>query len=73
MKVLILSTNDILGGAARAAYRLYKGLQSQSLESTMLVQIKVSDDTSVIGPRGKVGRAFNRLRFYLDNFPFMLY
>ncbi|WP_300608457.1 hypothetical protein [Methanohalophilus sp.] len=40
MKPLLLNTSDIQGGAARAAYRLHKGLQQINIDSKMLVQQK---------------------------------
>jgi len=43
MKILIVNTSDIEGGAARAAYRLHKSLLSLHVESQMLVQNKVND------------------------------
>ena len=32
MKILIVNTSDIQGGAARAAYRLHKALLSQNID-----------------------------------------
>jgi glycosyltransferase involved in cell wall biosynthesis len=48
MNVLLLSTSDIDGGAARAAYRLQQGLVSIGVNSTMLVRAKFSSDQTVI-------------------------
>jgi glycosyltransferase involved in cell wall biosynthesis len=48
MNVLHLSTSDIEGGAARAAYRLHQGLQSVGVDSQMLVRAKSSADRTVI-------------------------
>ncbi len=48
MKVLHLSTSDLEGGAARAAYRLHRGLQSMGVTSQMLVRAKSSTDKTVI-------------------------
>ena len=48
MKILIVNTFDIEGGAARAAYRLHKSLQNFNIDSTMLVQKKFSNDNTVI-------------------------
>ncbi|NET38833.1 MAG: glycosyltransferase, partial [Cyanothece sp. SIO1E1] len=48
MKPLIISTSDLDGGAARAAYRLHKGLHLQGISSRMLVRSKLSKDKSVI-------------------------
>jgi glycosyltransferase involved in cell wall biosynthesis len=47
MKIVHINKNDILGGAARAAYRLHKGLQRAGHESTMFVISRQSDDRSV--------------------------
>ena len=47
MKILIVNSYDIYGGAARAAYRLHKGLQNFGIDSKMLVQKKFSDDDTV--------------------------
>ena len=54
MKILIVNTSDIEGGAARAAYRLHKALRSQGVDSQMLVQNKSSDDYTVIVETDKV-------------------
>ncbi len=48
MKILHLSTSDIEGGAARAAYRLHQGLQNLGEISHMLVRAKSSVDRTVI-------------------------
>lgn len=47
MKILIVNSYDIYGGAARAAYRLHKGLQQFGIDSTLVVQKKFSKDESV--------------------------
>ncbi|MDJ0732792.1 MAG: glycosyltransferase family 4 protein [Nostocaceae cyanobacterium] len=51
MKILHLSTSDIEGGAARAAYRLHKGLQNLGETSQMLVRAKSSVDKTVIAQK----------------------
>lgn len=74
MKVLLLSTFDIEGGAAIATYRLHKGLVRGGINSLMLVQRKKSDDFTVIGARSKLEVAIAYLRPYLDGlFKFLLY
>lgn len=73
MKPLILNTSDIEGGAARAAYRLHKGLQSIDLDSQMLVQTKSSDDHTVIGPQTKIQKVFGMIRPTLDSLFVQLY
>ncbi|MGW8247533.1 MAG: glycosyltransferase family 4 protein [Acidiferrobacterales bacterium] len=43
-----INTNDISGGAARAAYRLHKSMVAQGLDSQMYVKHKKSDDETVL-------------------------
>ena len=50
MKILIVSHSDISGGAAKAAYRLHKGLMNSSIDSQMIVSRKNTDDFTVLGP-----------------------
>lgn len=47
IKVLHLSTYDINGGAARAAYRQHKALEKAGINSQMLVRFKNSNDENV--------------------------
>lgn len=47
MKIRHVSTNDINGGAARAAYRLHLGLKSLNLDSSMVVLNKSSIDKNI--------------------------
>lgn len=48
MKIAIVSTDDIYGGAAIAAYRLHQALLDAGAESTMVVKNKRSNDPSVV-------------------------
>jgi glycosyltransferase involved in cell wall biosynthesis len=48
MKIVHINKNDLSGGAARAAYRLHKGLQRVGHESVMVVESQTSDDPSVL-------------------------
>jgi glycosyltransferase involved in cell wall biosynthesis len=48
MRIVHLSKNDVQGGAARAAYRLYKGLQEIGHDSSMLVASRITDDRNVM-------------------------
>ena len=73
MKALLLNTFDIYGGAARAAYRLHRGLITAGVASRMLVQRKSSDDETVLGPESKTEKALNMLRPHLDSLPVQLY
>jgi glycosyltransferase involved in cell wall biosynthesis len=47
MKVLHLNTDDVKGGAARAAYRLHRGLLGLGCDSRMLVLHRHGDDATV--------------------------
>jgi len=67
MKSLLINTSDISGGAARAAYRIHKGMQEIGISSKMLVQSKTSDDKSVIGPGNKLKRGLALLRPTFDS------
>lgn len=73
MKVAILNTTDIEGGAARCAYRLHKGLQNISVDSTYLVQNKFSTDEDVLTNRKKLSKLFAVLRPQLDIVPIRFY
>ena len=48
MKILLINTNDISGGAARAAYRLHTGLLKSGVDSTYLVKNKNTNTEKVI-------------------------
>jgi glycosyltransferase involved in cell wall biosynthesis len=73
MRPLLISTSDIAGGAARAAYRLHRGLRTIGIESTMLVQEKYSDLQTVQGPETDLKRFLVLLRRLLDKVPLRLY
>ncbi|ADN02512.1 glycosyl transferase, group 1 [Spirochaeta thermophila DSM 6192] len=73
MRILHINTNDIFGGAARAAYRLHKGLQKVGVESWMLVQRKMGDDLSVLGPRTRWEKGVSLLRPFIDQLPVRRY
>ncbi|MDP3587813.1 MAG: glycosyltransferase family 4 protein [Sulfuricurvum sp.] len=73
MKILIVNTLDIEGGAARAAYRLHKSLLAQGVDSQMLVQSKSSDDYTVTAETDKFNKMLNKLRPFLDSIPIRSY
>jgi glycosyltransferase involved in cell wall biosynthesis len=73
MKILIVNTSDINGGAARAAYRLHNALLAEDVDSQMLVMNKSSDDYTVVGPISKVEKVMTKLRPTLDSLPIRLY
>jgi glycosyltransferase involved in cell wall biosynthesis len=73
LNILVVNTSDIYGGASRAAYRLHKSLLAFGGDSKMLVQIKYSDDCTVIGPSTKVKRSVAKLRPTFDLTPVLYY
>jgi glycosyltransferase involved in cell wall biosynthesis len=73
LKVLLLSTCDIRGGAARAAYRLHQGLRSLSIDSRMFVQEKSSDDWTVIAPQSRIQMGIAKTRATIDSLPLRFY
>lgn len=70
---LLISSSDIDGGAARAAYRLHRGLKNIGVDSQMLVQNKQSDDYTVICPVSKLSKGIGKLKPTLDSLPLQLY
>jgi glycosyltransferase involved in cell wall biosynthesis len=72
MRVSLVSTSDIEGGAARAAYRLHKGLRATGVDSYMLVQDKIGSDPCVLGPKRKIDKGLSSLRPTLDLLPLYL-
>ena len=73
MKILLLNTSAITGGASKAAYRLLKGLQRNDVQVQMLVQSKIIDDYSIIGPEVKWQKAFSKIRPIIDSIPVKFY
>lgn len=73
MKILIVNTLDIRGGAARAAYRLHKALLDQNINSQMLVQKKASDDLTVLVRDNWIIRILNYSRLLFDQLPAWFY
>jgi glycosyltransferase involved in cell wall biosynthesis len=62
MKVIHISTSDIAGGAARAAYRLHRSLLQIDIDSSMQVASKSSGDPRVKCHSSKVGRMMTEAR-----------
>lgn len=73
IRVLHLSTSDLEGGAARAAYRLHKGLRETGIDSRMLVKNKKSSDENVYTLRSNKIKNFFIYRldylFWLNRYP----
>ena len=51
MKILIVSTHDVIGGAARAAFRLHEALNAAGMDCRMRVVYKGSDAPTVEAKR----------------------
>jgi len=66
VRITHINTYDMVGGAARAAYRLHAGLRELGQDSRMLVQQKDSSDDNVIrfqprmDPLGRLRRKLRR-------------
>jgi len=73
MRIVMVSTFDLAGGASRSAYRLHQGLQHIGIDSRMLVQRKDSQDPTVMGPNGKMNKWLSLVRPDLDAVPFKFY
>jgi glycosyltransferase involved in cell wall biosynthesis len=54
MKVLHLSTFDTVGGAARAAYRIHQAMLKIKIDSHLIVQHKLSRDSTVTAAESKL-------------------
>lgn len=67
MRILILSTHDIRGGAAIVAYRLAKDFESKGHEVCLYVQDKKSQDDFVV--KSKADNLVSRVRKIADYFP----
>jgi glycosyltransferase involved in cell wall biosynthesis len=64
--VLHLSTYDIAGGAARAAYRIHRSLLGAGVESNMIVRNRRSTDPRVHPVGQSFGRAYSMMLRPLD-------
>ncbi|HAD82858.1 MAG: hypothetical protein A2273_07380 [Candidatus Edwardsbacteria bacterium RifOxyA12_full_54_48] len=73
MKILSVSFSDLKGGAAKAAYRLHRGLLSAGQDSLMLAGQKSSDDPQVAAPRSKIGKVWSLTGPVIDLLPTRLY
>ncbi|MBQ0725147.1 MAG: glycosyltransferase family 4 protein [Cycloclasticus sp.] len=73
MKVLLVNSSDINGGAARAAYRLHQALLNSGVDSQMFVDTKLSDDHRVIGQDSNIKKGIALLRRMLDRLPISFY
>jgi len=61
-RIEILSNSDSVGGASRAAYRLYRALRTSAPDTRMTVADKRTDDWGVHGPANVLEKAKRYLR-----------
>lgn len=66
MRIVHISTTDISGGAAIAAYRLHQGLLGQGFNSRFLVHRKISKDKTVINLKTKSHKLFKYTSLIVD-------
>ena len=67
MKILFLNTSDISGGAARACYRIFKGVQKiEGSDVKLLVKNKTSDDFSVMTEKRMFRKILGQVKSILD-------
>lgn len=62
MKADTISTMDLTGGAARAAYRIHRALCGRGVESRMLVNHATAGDWTVEGPQSNVAKVLSKVR-----------
>jgi glycosyltransferase involved in cell wall biosynthesis len=65
LKILHISHNDSIGGAARLAYALHCGLINNNIDSKMLVVKKLTDDNNAQGATNNLAKAIRIIRPYL--------
>lgn len=68
MKVMHFGYSDSQGGAAKAAYRIHKGLIKLGADSQMVVSRKFTGDPSVSTPPGLINKFWKRLTPFADSF-----
>jgi len=62
VKILQVNYSDIIGGAARAAYRIHHALRDSGADSRMLVNIATAGDWTVEGPKSESAKVLARAR-----------
>lgn len=71
MKVLILSTYDINGGAAIAAYRSLEALLAQGIDAKMLVAVKQSSHDRVMEAKSIFGNKRQKVNLAIEKATFL--
>ena len=73
MKILMLNTFDEVGGAARAALRLLKGIRKLNIDAKLLVQFKTGTEKDVICNQNLLRKLLRRLKIFIGLLPVRLY
>jgi len=73
MKILMLNTFDEWGGAARAAFRLHRGVRGSGIDSRLLVQFKSGDVKDVLCNTHPFVKLTRQARLVLDSLPARLH
>lgn len=73
MKVLMLNTYDEYGGAAKAAFRLNRGMRTIGVDSHLLVQGKTGDASEVYGTTNPIIKLVYGIRTFLGTVPVRMY
>jgi len=73
VRVVHLSTDDIGGGAAVAAFRIHRGLCEMGIDSVMFVGKKLTDDVRVICSTSRFHEGIRIIRRNIDSIPFRFY
>ena len=73
LKVALIGSSDLAGGASRAMYRLHRGLLDIGVDSRVLVQAKLTSDPDVYGLGSAGAKAWAQVAAYLDRLPVRRY
>ena len=65
MKIIHLSYADIVGGAAKATYRIHQAQRKNGINSQIFVNKKLSKDVNVFTPRNIFNKFFIKIRPHL--------
>lgn len=73
MKVLMLNTYDNVGGAARTALRLNRGVRIAGVDARLLVQRKTDGASEVLGNKNPLVKIVHGIRTVLGTIPVRFY
>lgn len=73
MKILIVNSTDLKGGAGKAGYRLHRSLLNTGIDSQLLVQYKMGSDSTVIELNNRFSNLIFKARSILDSLPLKNY